>query len=186
MDPAAPASILASPDLLALDQDARYRAAVAAFGRDVARFVAGYERDPERRKELLQDVHLALWRSLAAYRGQCSLRTWVYRVAHNACAGHVDKSIKRVEHDPAPLEAADGAVDPTADIAATDRRIDLARVVALIHTLPATDRQLMLLYLEDLDAATIAEVTGLSTRNVATRIHRLKALLTARLNARSS
>lgn len=186
MDPAADtAAHLAPPDLLALNQDERYRAAAAAFGRDVARFVAGYERDPERRKELLQDVHLALWRSLAAFRGQCSLRTWVYRVAHNTCAGHVDKSVKRVEHDLATLDAAEDTVDEAADIAATDRRIDLTRVVALIHTLPATDRQLMLLYLEDLDAAAIADVTGLSMRNVATRIHRLKALLAARLRQRS-
>jgi RNA polymerase sigma-70 factor, ECF subfamily len=41
----------------------------------------------------------------------------------------------------------------------------------------------MLLYLEDLDAAAIGEVTGLSARNVATKVHRLKALLAHRLDA---
>jgi RNA polymerase sigma-70 factor (ECF subfamily) len=35
----------------------------------------------------------------------------------------------------------------------------------------------MLLYLEDMDAGAIGEVTGLSARAVATRIHRIKALL---------
>ena len=35
----------------------------------------------------------------------------------------------------------------------------------------------MLLYLEDMDAQTIGDITGLSARAVATRIHRIKALL---------
>jgi RNA polymerase sigma-70 factor (ECF subfamily) len=37
----------------------------------------------------MQDIHLALWRSFANFDGRCSLRTWVYRVAHNAAAAHV-------------------------------------------------------------------------------------------------
>jgi RNA polymerase sigma-70 factor (ECF subfamily) len=41
----------------------------------------------------------------------------------------------------------------------------------------------MLLYLEDMDAASIGEVTGLSARNVATKLHRIKKLLTAQMNA---
>ena len=38
----------------------------------------------------------------------------------------------------------------------------------------------MLLYLEDLDALEIAEVTGLSAVNVATKVHRIKKVLAAR------
>jgi len=38
----------------------------------------------------------------------------------------------------------------------------------------------MLLYLEDLDAAAIGEITGLSARAVATRIHRIKKILAGR------
>lgn len=39
----------------------------------------------------------------------------------------------------------------------------------------------MLLYLEDMDAASIGEVTGLSARNVATKVHRIKKLLSEQL-----
>ncbi|HEY7807708.1 MAG TPA: sigma-70 region 4 domain-containing protein, partial [Croceibacterium sp.] len=49
--------------------------------------------------------------------------------------------------------------------------------LATIHRLKPADRQVMLLYLEDLTAAEIGEVTGLSAGAVAVRIHRLKALL---------
>lgn len=40
----------------------------------------------------------------------------------------------------------------------------------------------MLLYLDDLDGAEIGEVTGLSSANVATKVHRIKKLLAARFH----
>jgi RNA polymerase sigma-70 factor (ECF subfamily) len=52
--------------------------------------------------------------------------------------------------------------------------------MAIIHRLGPPDRQVALLYLEDLDAAAIGEITGLSPGAVATKIHRLKALLARR------
>jgi RNA polymerase sigma-70 factor (ECF subfamily) len=58
-----------------------------------------------------------------------------------------------------------------------DRRRALDRVHALIQRLRPLDRQVMLLYLEDEDAASIAEITGLSVANVSTKIHRIKQIL---------
>ncbi len=58
----------------------------------------------------------------------------------------------------------------------------LDRLNALIQALGPPDRQVMLLYLEDLAAAEIAEVTGLSAGAVAVKIHRLKALLARRFH----
>jgi RNA polymerase sigma-70 factor (ECF subfamily) len=167
---------------LSLPQDSRYRAAIEIYGRDVARFAAGYERDPVRREDLLQEVHIALWQSLAGFQGQCSLRTWVYRVAHNACVTHIQKSLRSHDQRALSLDDIADCADEAAAIDFTDRRLDLQRVIALVRSLGVIDRQVMLLYLEDLDASAIAEVTGLSAGNVATKIHRLKALLAKRLN----
>jgi RNA polymerase sigma-70 factor (ECF subfamily) len=47
-----------------------------------------------------------------------------------------------------------------------------------LRDLRALDRQVMLLYLEGCDGAAIAEVVGLSAGNVATKIHRIKQILT--------
>ncbi|MDB5493155.1 MAG: sigE, partial [Phenylobacterium sp.] len=74
----------------------------------------------------------------------------------------------------ASLEALEQAPDPD------DPEATLARLMALIQALEPTDRQVVLLYLEDLDAAAIGEITGLSAGAVATKIHRLKALLARR------
>jgi len=58
-------------------QDLLYQQAAQTFGREIVRFVTGYEHNLAKRQDLLQEVHLALWRSMTGYREQCSLRTWV-------------------------------------------------------------------------------------------------------------
>jgi RNA polymerase sigma-70 factor (ECF subfamily) len=55
--------------------------------------------------------------------------------------------------------------------------------LALIQRLDPMDRQLMLAYLEGMDAESIAEMTGLSAANVWTKIHRIKNVLTRRFHA---
>ena len=166
-------------------QDAQYQQAIDAFGPDIARFVAGYELDASRRQELLQDVHLSLWQSFTGFKGQCSLRTWVYRVAHTVGVNHIQRSKRSVERNVLPLEDAEAVVDEAADSRLTDRRLDLERILAVVHRLEPLDSEVMLLYLEDLDAAAIGEITGLSPRNVATKVHRIKALLASQLGAGS-
>ena len=159
------------------EQDALYLQASGQFGREIGRFVAGYERDLEKRQELMQEVHLALWQSFARFGQQCSLRTWVYRVAHNVGVSHVQRAMRHPEQTGVSLDELEELVDETAHISLTERRLDLERVMGLVHALAPLEREVMLLYLEDMDAAGIAEVTGLSARNVATKIHRIKSLL---------
>ena len=163
-------------------QTARYEEAVRAHGPDIARFVAGYERDSAKRQELLQDVHLALWQSLVGYRMQCSLRTWIYRVAHNVCVTHIQRARGAASQPYVELESAITTSDEKAEISLIDRELDLGTVLCIVHSLKPLDRQVMLLYLEDLDANAIGEITGLSARHVATKVHRLKALLATRLD----
>ncbi|MGZ7060254.1 MAG: RNA polymerase sigma factor, partial [Candidatus Angelobacter sp.] len=58
----------------------------------------------------------------------------------------------------------------------------LEKLLKLIQQLKPLDRQVILSYLEDLDAASIAEITGISAGNVATKIHRIKNILTRRFH----
>jgi RNA polymerase sigma-70 factor, ECF subfamily len=62
----------------------------------------------------------------------------------------------------------------------------LARLTELIRQLIPIDRQVILSYLEGMDAEAISELTGLSTSNVATKIHRIKEILRNRFEARQS
>ena len=158
-------------------QDARYLAAARTHGAMIERLARGYEADPELRRDLVQEIHAALWRSFAIFEGQCAEKSWVHRIAHNVGVSHMMTGKRRRR---LPLVGLDqigelpGDDDPEH---VTGERSLSDRLLATIHRLAPADRQVMLLYLEDLTAAEIGEVTGLSAAAVAVRIHRLKALL---------
>jgi len=161
-------------------QDDRYRQATAQFGAALERLARAFEADPDLRLDLLQDIHLALWRSFAGYEDRCALRTWVYRVAHNVTASHV--AARRRVHFAAAAsldELAEAAGDDDPERSVGDQQA-LDRLLAAIRALKPPDAQVMLLYLEDIDAAGISDITGLSPGAVATRISRAKALMARR------
>jgi RNA polymerase sigma-70 factor (ECF subfamily) len=70
-------------------------------------------------------------------------------------------------------------VDGNVEMAADHQRA-LARLLALTQTLTPLDREVILLYLEGMDAASIGDITGLSAGNVSTKVHRIKNILTRR------
>jgi RNA polymerase sigma-70 factor (ECF subfamily) len=162
-----------------LEQDDLYREAATNYGAALGRLARGYEPNPDQRRDLLQEIHMALWQSLERFDGRCSLRTWTYRVAHNIATSKV---LRRRGRTPTlvSLEDVDLRTDGENHEQVFDRERTIERLLALIHGLAPLDRQVMLLYLEGLDGAAIGEVTGISSANVATKVHRIKKVLAAR------
>ena len=158
-------------------QDRLYEEATASFGPALERLARAYEADPDHRRDLLQEIHIALWRSLGTFDRRCSLRTWVYRVAHNVGASHVARQFLNRKQTLIGLEEFESLPDPQSGEAAADRTLALNKLFELIHKLKPLDRDVILSYLEGLDAGEIGEITGLSARNVATKIHRIKSIL---------
>jgi RNA polymerase sigma-70 factor (ECF subfamily) len=81
------------------------------------------------------------------------------------------------------LEEAEEEPDHASPEVSMDTQKLLTRLLTLIQHLEPVDRQLMLAYLEGIDAESIAEITGLSGANVWTKIHRIKNVLTRRFHA---
>jgi RNA polymerase sigma-70 factor, ECF subfamily len=151
-------------------RDELYDQCAGEFGAALERLARGYEHDPAVRADLLQDIHLALWRSLAGFDGRCSLRTWVYRVAHNTATTFVVRQQRQRRLVLVGLEEIESMAAPPAD-----GGLDI--LLGLIQKLKPLDRQVILSYLEGLDAASISDITGLSPSNIATKIHRIKNVL---------
>ena len=145
-------------------QDRLYEQASAEHSGAVARLAHAYEADADKRAELRQEIHIALWRSFAGFDGRCSLRTWVYRVAHNTAATHIIKSKRARANGFVSLD--DLEAEPANTPADADRQEALGRLMSLIQRLKPLDRQVISLYLEGEDAASIGEITGLSSGNV--------------------
>lgn len=161
------------------DPQALYIKVSRQYGPALLRLARGYEAEPARRQDLVQEIHIALWRSFALYNQRCSLRTWVYRIAHSTAARHVLASrrirsweLQTLDEIAEPIEHRDG-------VEGLDRADALQRLLSLVARLRPLDRQVILLYLEDFAADAISDVVGLSPENVATKVYRIKKLLSS-------
>lgn len=159
-----------------------YEAIRLAYGESLARLAASYEASADAREDLLQEIWLALWKALPGFRGECSVRTFVYRVAHNRALTHVWRRRAQPGAAEEITEIRDPA--PSAESAAI-QRVDQKSLLAAIRRLPLDYRQVVTMVLDELPQAEIAAVLGISEGNVAVRLHRARKLLRQQLGAKS-
>jgi RNA polymerase sigma-70 factor (ECF subfamily) len=165
------------------EQDDWYRKAVNEHGAALERLARAYEASPEDRRDLLQEIHIALWRSFTGFDERCSLRTWAYRVAHNIAVTHIYRSRKAKKLNLLSIEDLEESERPAASDSTAmtvETKLLLVHLYALIQRLNPAERQIITLYLEGLDAASIGEITGISPGYAATKIHRIKQILAKR------
>lgn len=165
-------------------QDDWYAESIARYGSSLARLARGYEAQPDRRQDLLQAIHIAVWESFAIFDERCSLRTWVYRVAHITATKHIVSDRKMRWREMYTLDDVPELEDPEDAVGALAYSDTLTRLLSLVDRLKPLDRQIILLYLEDFSAEAIGEVVGLSSENIATKIHRIKKLLARMIHER--
>ena len=161
-----------------------YQDAIDRFGQALERLARAYEADADIRRDLIQDIHFAIWRSFGTYDRRCSLRTWVYRVAHNTATSHVTRAFRLGRQRFVTLDELDG--EPASREQAADealgRRRALDRLYGLIQQFEPIDRQVMVSYLEGMEAAEIADVVGTLPGAVGTKVYRIKRLLARQFN----
>jgi RNA polymerase sigma-70 factor (ECF subfamily) len=160
-------------------QDDLYREVAVEFGPALDRLARAYEFDSEKRRDLLQEIHFALWRSFSSYDARCSLRTWIYRVAHNTATSYVVRQ-RRVYSTLVSVEELDKLAVEDHIESVVDQRQTAERLAVLVQRLKPLDRQVIVSYLEGMDAVSIGEITGLQPSNIAMKIHRIKAILARR------
>ena len=130
------------------------------------------------RNDLLQEVLLAVWKSIPAFRGQAKPTTYLYRVSHNAALLWIrtEKNYRRRVEQFGASAPRGSVTDPDS---LTDQR--LANLYVAIRLLKPVDRSLILLLLDGLSYREMAEVLGLSESNVGVKINRIKIQLTQTL-----
>jgi RNA polymerase sigma-70 factor (ECF subfamily) len=145
------------------------------YGPALGRLAALYEPDPTDRADLLQEITLALWKALRSFRGECSERTFVYRVAHNRALTH-RRQARRDRW--VSIEAAAELPDPRPDPAGWAAiREGSQRLLGAVRSLAPVRRQVVTLRLEGLPNREIAQVLGLSENAVAIHLNRAKKQL---------
>jgi RNA polymerase sigma-70 factor (ECF subfamily) len=160
---------------LADARETQYLRLVQDHERAIQRLAMTYEREPGRRQDLVQEIWLALWRALPSFRGDCSQRTFVFRIAHNRGVTHVQHWLRRkTEELDVDAPVVDERVDPEGDAIQRQRR---ERLRASVTRLPLGLRQVVVLALEGLSHREVGDVLGLTENNVAVRLTRARAAL---------
>jgi RNA polymerase sigma-70 factor (ECF subfamily) len=150
------------------DDEARFAELMEGYASPIRRLCGAYAACAEDREDLWQDIFVAVWRALPGYRGDASLRTWLYRIAHNVALTWQARERRR--HSRETHLDAEVPAPEQADL----RRLALNRAIAQMKPV---DRTLTILWLEGLSASESEAVTGIKSRTVAVRLSRIRKQL---------
>jgi RNA polymerase sigma factor (sigma-70 family) len=145
-----------------------------ANGSALTRLAASYTNTSADRDDLLQEIAMAIWQAWPRFRGECSERTFLFRIAHNRAIAHLARARSQVQVLPEQIDVHDPAPGPESDLAREQTSDRLARAV---HRLPVAYRQVVMLTLEGLAYCEIADVLGISESNVGVRLTRARRIL---------
>ncbi|GAB2688225.1 RNA polymerase sigma factor [Aliiglaciecola aliphaticivorans] len=171
-----------------------FNAIVSEYGPLLSRIASSYEANQHLQQELLQEISLAVWQSLKAFKGNSSLKTYILRVAHNKAVTHVAYHAKQPSseryceiespHSTSATSATNGAFtdrrpSPESDLA-KQHKVNL--LLQAVRQLPVQSRQIVTMSMEGLGYQEIAEVCGISSTNVGVILNRAKKSLTEIIN----
>jgi RNA polymerase sigma-70 factor (ECF subfamily) len=158
----------------------RHEAQIYRFGMKMCR-------DPEDAKDVVQDTLLAMARGVRDFRGGSSISTWLYKIARSFC---IKKRRKRKfapdEERSLDVGAAAEArklADPTGSPDELLARKQIERMLEqVIAELRPMHREVLLLRDgEGLTAPEVAEVLGLTSQAVKSRLHRARLAVRERI-----
>jgi RNA polymerase sigma-70 factor (ECF subfamily) len=173
-------------------REAAYEELIAKFQQPVYNLVYRLLNDAVEAGDVLQEVFLKIFRSIGAFRGQSSLKTWIYRIAINEAynqrrwfARHRQKEVG-LERDDATWSIEDSVADRARspyDLA-LDHETRALIEEALADLNPVYRAAVALRDIEDLSYEEIAEILQVSLGTVKSRILRGREALRQRLLGR--
>ena len=134
-----------------------------------------YSKDSEEVNDLYQEILINLWKGFEKFRGESSLKTWIWRVSLNTCNNQERKKKSSVQTIPLSID-----IDLYNDDDVQSKQIQM--LYDRINRLDVFDRAIILLWLENMSYQDIANVVGISLSNVTIRLFRIKEQLKSMSN----
>jgi len=121
-------------------------------------------------EDLYQEIVLNLWKAFSNFRNESQISTWIYRIALNTCISDLRRNAKLRQN--VQLSFSEHIV-----FEQETKSAEIQELYSLIYKLNKIERSIILLWLEEKSYQEIADVTGFSVTNVATRLKRTKEKL---------
>jgi len=139
-----------------------------------------YSRNPEERKDLMQEIVLQLWKAFPDYNSDYAFSTWIYRIALNVSISFYRKEITRKKT----VESYKEVVEFTDH--ETYRNDQMEQLHKMIEKLNLLEKAVMILYLEGKNYKEMAEIMGITATNISTRINRIKNKLSSNYQTKNN
>jgi RNA polymerase sigma-70 factor (ECF subfamily) len=156
----------------------------------VYRVLLAMLRDPDAADSLTQECFLKAYQHRGRFRGECSLRTWLMRIAVNLGRDHLKNRRwqfwRRLFHDaPASDEAIMSVASPVTPERLLLAREALANVWTAVDKLPDRQRAVFVLrFVEEMSIEEIAEATSLRQGTVKAHLSRATGAIRERVMTR--
>lgn len=129
-----------------------------------------FSNDEDEVSDLFQETLINLWKGYESFRHESKLSTWIYRVAMNTCISADRK--KRRQGTKVPLSM---DIDLYNDEDHETKQV--RQLHERIQRLDLIDRALVMMWLEGMNYDEIADVIGISVKNVGVKLVRIKEKL---------
>ena len=125
-----------------------------------------FSKDADEVNDLFQETLINLWQGFNSFKGESSIRTWIWRVSLNTC---ISSERKKSKLHTVPLSMDINLYEDTDE---DSRQIQM--LYNRINRLKPFDRAIVLLWLDNLSYDEIAAIIGISVKNVSVRLVRIK------------
>ena len=165
-------------------------AVIRQYKPKVFRFVAFSVSDRDAADSITQDCFLKAHLTRDQFRGDCSVSTWLIRIAFNLIRDHTKSQKFRFWRKAAAtaIDAQDVSQHLASGASSAEAQLIARERVEMIHEalkkLSAKQRSVFVMrFVEEMDLADIAEATGMSVPTVKTHLYRAVGAIRARLGA---
>ena len=157
-------------------EDNAYRECYELHAPKLLRLLTGILRNKARAEEVLQETFIAAFRSIARFRGEVSIATWLLRIATNRAYNTIRDESRVKRTAPPPEEEPSLGLEPQVE------GRDLARkVMGILDQMDPAKKLALLLQAQGYTVAEIAELSSEPRGTILARLSRSRAELSLRM-----
>lgn len=126
-----------------------------------------YAKDKDEANDFFQETLINIWSGFSSFKGESKIATWISRICINTCISSLRKNKKHSKTIPLSIDL---------EIFDDDNESgkQLVQMYKLINNLGLLDKALIMLWLDNMNYADIAEILGLTVSNVSVKLVRIR------------
>ncbi|MFD1019226.1 sigma-70 family RNA polymerase sigma factor [Thalassobacillus hwangdonensis] len=168
------------------DTEALIESWISQYGHDIKWLAYSYVKDHSTAEDITQETFIKAHMKYDSFMGQSSIKTWLYKIAINACKDHLKSSyIRRVVSKANPFNYIPSS-DDTPEKEVIHKSEDHQLMEQVLRLEDKYREVIVLYYYEEFDINELAHMMKVSPNTVKTRLRRARQILQHQLTSEGS